>query len=368
MKMNRRELIKLGGVSAASLAFAGSGARLALAEKNTSGIANLSGNENPYGPAPAVAEALHNTVNATNRYGFVPERELRKQIAEKEGVSVEHIVMGTGSTECLTATALAFTSSTRHVITADQSYGSVPSFTRNIGREVVYVPLDDALRFDLDAMQARATHNTGLVYVCNPNNPTGTVVGSDSLRDFCGSLPVETTVLVDEAYLEFTDDFDRRTMLDLVKKDMNVIIARTFSKIHGLAGMRIGYSVARPDISAKITAHRQCRFMGPLCAAAASVSLRQAEFQDFCRAKAKEGRQLVFDLCESMGLDYAKGAGNFVFFNPGMEHAEFKQKMADKGVITARPFPPRPNWARVTMGTSDEMQQFARVLPEVLGG
>lgn len=366
--MNRRELIKLGGVSAAGIALAGSSTRFAFAERKSPGIANISGNENPFGPAPAVEEALIETVDATNRYGFMQERELRAQIAEKEGVSVDHIVLGTGSTEILTASTLAFSSSDKHVLTANQTYGAVPAYATNIGREVVDVPLDDELKFDLNAMAAKTTKSTGLVYVCNPNNPTGTVVDSDRLRDFIGSLPSESTVLVDEAYLEFTEDFDQRTMLDLVKKDMNVIIARTFSKIHGLAGMRIGYGVARPEISARITAHRQCRFMGPLCAIAASVSLRQTEFHDFCRAKAKEGRQLTFDLCEKLGLEYARGAGNFVFFNPRMEHAEFKQKMADRKVMTARPFPPRPNWARVTMGTTEEMQQFARVLPQVLGG
>jgi histidinol-phosphate aminotransferase len=368
MKMNRRELIKLGGVSAASIALAGGGAQLAFAERKRPGIADISGNENPFGPAPAVSEALHDTIDVTNRYGFAQERELRRQIAEKEGVSVDHIVIGTGSTEMLNATTLAYTGPDKHVIVADQSYSAVPAYARNIGREVIEVPLDNELRFDLEAMSVKATNGTGLVYVVNPNNPTGTVVDSAKLRDFISSLPPGAIALVDEAYLEFTDDFDHRTMLDLVKKDMNVVVARTFSKIHGLAGMRIGYAVARPDIAARLTAYRQCRFMGPLCAVAASVSLRQIEFQDFCRAKAKEGRELTFDLCKKLGLQYAQGAGNFVFFNPGMKHAEFKQKMADKGVNTARPFPPRPDWARVTMGTSEEMQQFARVLPEVLGG
>ena len=366
--MNRRELIKLGGVSAASLALAAPGARFAFAERKRPGIADLSGNENPFGPAPAVAEALHETVDATNRYGFAQERELRQQIAEKEGVSVDHIVIGTGSTEMLNATTLAYTPPGKHVIVADQSYSAVPAYARNIGREVVEVPLDNKLRFDLEAMNSLATNDTGLVYVVNPNNPTGTVVDSDKLRDFISSLPPETMVLVDEAYLEFTEDFDHRTMLDLVKKDMNVIVARTFSKIHGLAGMRIGYSVARPDISARLTGHKQCRFMGPLCAVAASVSLRQIEFQDFCRAKAKEGRQLTFDLCEKLGLEYAEGAGNFVFINTGMPNSEFKAKMAAKNVNTARPFPPRATWARVTMGTTEEMQQFAEVLPQVIGG
>lgn len=368
MSISRRDLIKLGGVSAAGLALASSGARLAFAERKVAGIADLSGNENPYGPAPAVAEALRDTIDATNRYGYSQEKELLQQIADKEGVPLDHIVIGTGSTELLNASALAYTSLDKHVITADQSYSAVPAYTRKIGREVVYVPVDDELRYDLDAINLRTTQKTGLVYIVNPNNPTGTVVDSDRLRDFCNSLPAETMVLVDEAYLEFTDDFEHGSMLDLVKKGRNVIVCRTFSKIHGLAGMRIGYSVARPDISAQITAHKQCRFMGPLCAVAASVSLRQTDFQNYCREKAAQGRQLVFDLCESLGLEYARGAGNFVFLNPGMAHAEFRQRMRDKGVNTARSFPPRPDWARVTMGTTEEMQQFARVLPEVVGG
>lgn len=367
MKMNRRELIRLGGVSAASLAFAGGGARLAIAERRRAGIADLSGNENPFGPAPAVAEALHNTIDATNRYGYAQEKELRVQIAEKEGVSVDHIVIGTGSTELLNASTLAYTAPDKHVIVADQSYSAVPAYARNIGREVLSVPLDNELRFDLEAINARANKNTGLVYIVNPNNPTGTVVDSDKLRSFVSSLPAKTMVLVDEAYLEFTENFDHRTMLDLVKKDMNVIVARTFSKIHGLAGMRIGYAIARPDIAAKLTAHKQCRFMGPLCAVAASVSMRQSEFHDFCRSKAKEGRQLTFSLCEKLGLQYAQGAGNFVFFDTGMPNPVFKERMAAKGVNTARPFPPRATWARVTMGTTEEMQQFAEVLPQVIG-
>ena len=170
------------------------------------------------------------------------------------------------------------------------------------------------------------------------------------------------------AYLSTSTVNARDSVLDLVKKNHNVIVCRTFSKIHGLAGMRIGYSIARPDISERITAHKMCKFMGPLASVAASVSLEQTEFHDFCRASAKSGRQLTFGLCEKLGLEYARGAGNFVFFNPGMPHEEFKLRMQVKGVSTARPFPPRKDWARVTMGTAEEMKIFAKVLPEVIAG
>ena len=369
MSISRRELIKIGGATAAGLALASSTARLALAERVVpGGPADLSGNENPYGPAPAVAAALRGAIDTTNRYGYGRQKELKKQIADHEGVSSGHIVLGAGSSEVLNASVLAFSGSDRPLLTADQTFSAIPDYASRIGNAVVVTPLDDKLRFDLDALHQRTTANTGLVYICNPNNPTGTVVDSNRLRDFCTSVPEQTMVLVDEAYLEFVDHFERDSVLDLVKNNHNVIVCRTFSKIHGLAGMRIGYSIARPDISERITAHKMCKFMGPLASVAASVSLKQTEFHDFCRASAKSGRQLTFGLCEELGLEYARGAGNFVFFNPGMPHEEFKHRMQVKGVSIARPFPPRKDWARVTMGTAEEMKIFAKVLPEVIAG
>jgi histidinol-phosphate aminotransferase len=369
MSISRRDLIRIGGATAAGLALAGSGIRLASAERvNPDYRADLSGNENPYGPAPAVERALREAVDTTNRYGYARQKALAAQIAAYEGVTVEHIVLGAGSTEVLNASALAYTGSDKHVLTADQTYGAIPRYVSGIGREVVTVPLDSELRFDLDALHDRADNQTGLVYICNPNNPTGTVVDSNKLRDFCTSLPGQATVLVDEAYLEFTDDFANDSMVDLVRKDHNVIICRTFSKIHGLAGMRMGYSIAMPEISRRINSHKQCMFMGPLGSVAASVSLEQTEFHSFCRARAKEGRQLVFDLCDELGFEYGRGAGNFVFFNPGIPHDYFGASMRARGVDTARPFPPRRDWARVTMGTTEEMQIFAEVLREVVAG
>ena len=369
MSINRRELIKMSGLSAAGLVVTGSNTRLTLAEKIVSGgFVDLSGNENPYGPASVVAEALSKTIEAANRYEYARQKELVKQIAEHEGVTAEHIVLGAGSTEVLNASVLAYSGLDRHVLTADQSYGAIPTYAYGTGREVVFVPVDSELKYDLNALYQRTTQSTGLIYICNPNNPTGTVVDSDKLRDFCMSAPEKTVVLIDEAYMEFTDNFERDSLIDLVKKGQNVIVTRTFSKIHGLAGMRIGYSIARPEISKRITEHKMCKFMGPLGVVAASISLGQSEFHNFCRAKAKEGRQLVFNLCEQLGLEYARGAGNFVFLNPKMPHQKFRQRIRMSGVDTARSFPPRKNWARVTMGTTEEMRFFAKVLPEVIAG
>jgi histidinol-phosphate aminotransferase len=367
MSINRRELMKMSGLSAVGFAANNLNVRSAFAENAVATqLVDLSGNENPYGPSSIVKEILSNNLYKANRYYYATQKELVKQIAEHENVSSDCIVLGAGSSEVLCASILAYTDSIKHVLTADQSYGAIPQFTSGIGRKALFVPLDKELKFDLQALHNQITDETGLIYICNPNNPTGTIVDPSELRDFCASVPKGLMVLIDEAYLDFTDNFERDTMTDFVEKEHNVIVTRTFSKIHGLAGMRIGYSIAPPDVSKKITSHKMCKFMGPLGVHAASVSLKQPEFQVYCRGKAREGRELVFDLCDQFGLDYAYGVGNFVFLDPKMPHEKFRRMMRENGVDTARSFPPRKNWARVTMGTTEEMKVFAQVLPKVL--
>ena len=367
MSINRRELMKMSGLSAVGLATNNLDARLAFANSaRANQLVDLSGNENPYGPSSVVKEILSNNLYKANRYYYATQKELVKQIAEHENVSSDYIVLGAGSSEVLCASILAYTDSVKHVLTADQSYGAIPQFTSGIGRKTLFVPLDKELRFDLKALHTQISDETGLIYICNPNNPTGTMVDSSELRDFCASVPKGLMVLIDEAYLEFTDNFERDTMTDFAKKGNNVIVTRTFSKIHGLAGMRIGYSVASPTVSKNITSHKMCKFIGPLAVHAASTSLKQSEFQIYCRGKAKEGRELVFNLCDQLGLDYAQGMGNFVFLDPKMPHEKFRRMMRKNGVDTARSFPPRKNWARVTMGTTEEMEVFTQVLPKVV--
>ena len=367
MNINRRELMKLSGMGVAGLAVTAPKIRSAFAgDIPQNQLADLSGNENPYGPAPLVREALGGKIEMVNRYFYAKQKELVKQIAEHEGVTTDHIVLGAGSSEVLCASILAYTSSEKRVLTADQSYSAIPAFTNGIGRKVVFVSVDDELKFDLNALYSRINNEIGLIYICNPNNPTGTMVDADKLRDFSASMPKNTIILIDEAYLEFSENFERDTMIDFVKKGHNVIVTRTFSKIHGLAGMRMGYSIAPPNISKNIVSHKMCKFMGPLGVVAASISLKQFEFHEFCRNKAKEGRNLVFNLCEQLGLDYAYGVGNFVFLDPKMPHAEFKKRMKMKGVDTARSFSPRKDWARITIGTTEEMNVFAKVFPEVI--
>ncbi len=367
--INRRDLFKFTGGAAVGLALAGTRVSSGLAaepDERPDGIISLSGNENSYGPSPAARAAINEVQGRANRYGYAQQLEFVNKIAEKEGVTPEHIVLGSGSSEVLCATGLAYCRNGSDTVAADLGFGLVPGYASAVGGDINWVPLDDEMRHDLNAMDQRITQGTGIVYICNPNNPTGTLADSAELRDFCASVSRRALVLVDEAYLEYSDDFNGMTMLDMVKQDHNVVVARTFSKIHGLAGLRMGYVIARPDIAERIARYKMCKFQGPLGVAAAAASLEDTEFQDFCRARAKEGRELVHELCDTLGIAHTQAEGNFAFIDPKMTNQEFQQRMRSHGLGAARPFPPKPNWARVTIGTTEEMRAFAEALPKIL--
>jgi histidinol-phosphate aminotransferase len=365
--MNRRELIKISGGIAAGIAAASASPSVVAQVPMANELINLSGNENPYGPSPAVLEVLNQSTAIANRYSYDIQKELVKDIARKEGVNPEQIVFCSGSTEAIYSTMMAYMSHGGEAVTAELTHGLVFQFARATGGTVTKVPLNSDLEYDLDALHARVTPDKKLVYFCNPNNPTGTLIDGDNLRDFCTSLPKDTIALIDEAYLEYTDDFPRSSMVDLVRAGHNVVVTRTFSKIHGLAGLRVGYAIASPEAAERIAMYKVCRFQGPLGVVAAQVSLNDAEWQNFCRAKNKEGREVVYKLCEDLGLDYVRASGNFVFFDPKMPYASYNERLLAQGILGARQFPIKDDWARITIGTTEEMAVFAKALLAVIG-
>lgn len=367
MPINRRELFKISGGIVAGLAVPGaSQGQAAETSPASKKIIVLGGNENAYGPSPAVLEVLNQSAPDSNRYGYELKLALVKDIAKREGVDPEQIILSSGSTEAIFSTMLAYMAN-GEAVTADLTHGLIFRFANAMGSTVATVPLTSGLEYDLEGIHTRVTSNTKLVYVCNPNNPTGTLIDGDRLRDFCTSLPKSAVVLADEAYLEYTDDFPRSSMVDLVKAGENVVVTRTFSKIHGLAGLRIGYAITRPDIAKRLATCNVCRFQGRLGVVAANVSLNDTEFHELSRRKTKEGREVVYKACDELGLSYVRAAGNFVFIDPKMPHAEYNKRMLAQGIEAARQFPVKNDWARITIGTTEEMEVFARALPAVIG-
>ncbi len=218
---------------------------------------------------------------------------------------------------------------------------------------------------DLDEMDRRITNDVGLVYVCNPNNPTGTIVPADRLRDFCLNASRRAVVFVDEAYYELVEPEHRASMIELSRDGHPVIVSRTFSKVYGLAGLRIGYAITRPDIVERM---RPFSMSSPnvIGLRAASASLRDAEFRAMSTARIHDARQFTYSVLDDLGLRYVRSQGNFVFFQTGRDIRGFQGDMLEQGVMVGRPFPPFTDWCRVSMGRLESMPTFAEALRAVI--
>src|SRR4028118_2272586 len=254
---NRREMLKIGAFAGAS-AFLnlGTGSSIIAAQSQSQSIIRLSSNENPYGPSPKARQAVIESVSLGNRYSQTEAAQLEKLIAERENVAPESVVLGTGSGEVLAMAAVAYGLNQGEIVTASPTFFGLLQYAERIGARINRVLLDADHVHDLDAMSRRVSGATKLVYVCNPNNPTGTIVSTEKLKQFCEVVSKQAPILVDEAYLEYVDDFPASSMIDFVRKGANVIVLRTFSKIYGLAGMRVGYGLAKPEIAARLRQFR----------------------------------------------------------------------------------------------------------------
>jgi len=369
--MNRRNWLRISGL-------VGSGAILAplpaVASESgfvsnlfpdPSGPARLNANENPFGPSPKVREAIISAFDEGCRYPFGKVRELIKVLAEKEGVSPEHIVVTGGSTEGLKATGLTFGVNGGEVISPDPTYLSLISYAEQFGAFINRVPLNDDLEHDLDAMEGRVTNQTKLVFICNPNNPTGTIIPKDKIRDFCLSLANRTIVFSDEAYGDFMLDKDYPSMISLVKEGANVIVSRTFSKVYGLAGLRVGYLIARPDIAERIRPNVMAN-TNMLAIYAAMAALKDRAFYQESLDQNMQGKKYIYGVLDELGLRYKESHTNFVFFHTGKPIQELMQKMQEKGVHIGRPFPPLTDWCRISTGRMEDLEKFGTSLKAVL--
>ena len=245
------------------------------------------------------------------------------------------------------------------------SFEGLPDYAQALGAVVHFVPLDANLGHDLAAMDARITNAVKLVFVCNPNNPTGTLADSAKLRDFVLNVSKRALVIVDEAYHDFVDEPSYRSMTDLATKGANVIISRTASKIHGIAGLRVGFAIARPDIINRL---RPLRTGSPNAFGmnAAIASLQDTAFQDFVKARNKDGRDLLTSTLRGLGKRVAHSQTNFVFFHADMPVARVQAAMLSKGYRIGRAFPPYNDWCRISIGTPDEMKGCVAASPEAL--
>jgi histidinol-phosphate aminotransferase len=362
MDLSRRELLTASALLLASPKAAISTTRSAVAEAapGTRPIV-LCWNENPYGPSPAARAVFSATISQACRYPDEEIQQLVDALARAEGLSAEHIVIGTGSGELLCALGFLHGRNGGEIIAAEPTYAELTEYARRAGANLKFVAVDKNLCHDLSAMRTAVNAQTRAVYLCNPNNPTGTVVAAGAIRSFVESLPESVTAIVDEAYLDFADGMDVRTVTDLVSSGKRVVVLRTFSKIHGMAGARCGYGVARPDIAAQIAA---VRMSSPNIFAirAARASLGDKAFLADTRRRILASRARIVAELSRMGLAYAQPQGNFVFFDTGTPLAQFTQFMKARNILVGRRFPPFESWCRITIGTEPEVDAFLQGL------
>ncbi|MFZ1751113.1 MAG: histidinol-phosphate transaminase [Saprospiraceae bacterium] len=325
----------------------------------------LSSNENPYGPSALVREKMVAAFNRACRYPGSEVASLTAKIADKEGVSPEHILLTVGSTEGLKITALAYFQDGGELVTAHPTFEAMPNYAEACGVYVHRVPVNKNLGLDLPEMEKRCNANTKMVFVCNPNNPTGTILPANEMMHFCEKMAKVTMVFSDEAYCDYITIPNYPSMVSLVKQNLNVIVAKTFSKVYGLAGVRIGYLIARPDIIARIDRF-QVDNPNMLGLAAAEAAMDEKAFYDDSVQKNKESKSIITNTLDQLGLTYTDSHGNFIFFKSGMDITKFREKMLAEKIMVGRPFPPFNDWCRVSTGTLEEMQLLKAGLMKVL--
>jgi histidinol-phosphate aminotransferase len=359
MDLSRRELLTASALLLGS-ARAAICATQARAASSSSPIV-LCWNENPYGPSPAARAACAAAIAEGCRYPDDEIEGLRGMLAKAEGVPADHIVLGTGSGEILRSLGLLHARAGGEIIAADPTYAELTGYAKQAGANLKLVRVDEQLRHDLNAMRAAVTGATRAVYVCNPNNPTGTALPAADIRAFVDSLPESVTTIVDEAYLDFVDASDVRTMTDLVTVGKRVVVLRTFSKIHGMAGLRCGYGIARPDITAEIAAV-QMTTPNIFAMRAARASLGDRAFLADTRRRILASRKRITGELARLSFSYAHPQGNFVFFDTGAPLPQFTQFMQARNIRVGRRFPPYDTWCRITIGTEPEVDAFLQGL------
>ncbi len=333
--------------------------------RRAAGPIRLQYNENPFGMSPKAKDALMG--NWAQHTWYVPpiRDEITETFAKQVGVPADHVLVTQGSSEVLSILALAYNMNGGEIVAPWPTFEDLPRWGETVGAKVHKVPLDHRLDHDLYEMDQKINGNTKLVFVCNPNNPTSNLADDQALRDFVSNAAKRSTVIVDEAYYDFVDMPGYKSMTDLVLKGQNVIVSRTASKIHGLAGLRVGFAVARPDIIKKLSQYvsGDPNVFG---LTAANASLKDTEYQAFVKSKNTQGRQMLLDAVAKLGKKAAPSQTNFVFFQTGKPVEQMQKYFASKGFTIGRAFPPYTDWCRVSIGTPDEMKQFCAVLPEGL--
>ena len=371
MSISRRKFAQLLGAGAAvavvrpSLSLAKRPQSLATFLPAGNGFVRLSANENPYGPSPKALQAMTDSFGLACRYPDEHNDVLIEKLAKLNNVNHDQILLGDGSSEILKLCAETFTGKTRGtLVAADPTFEPVLQQAGLNDAEVVKVPLTASFAHDLPKMLAAAKR--GLIYVCNPNNPTASITPKNELSEFIGKMPRETMILVDEAYFHFADSPDYESVIPLVKDHSNLIVSRTFSKVYGMAGLRCGYCVAQKETLGQMRARQMWDSVNILALAAASASLDDPDQVPNGQRLVSEAKAFTVSELDKLGYKTIPSQANFIMFDCKRPVVPLIQAMKQRNVQVGRLFPALPNHMRLTIGKKSEMQSFLGAFKEVM--
>jgi histidinol-phosphate aminotransferase len=330
--------------------------------------ARLFANENPLGISANAKEALVKATELSNRYAWMEFAQLKTLIATDEGVKPANIMMSPGSSDVLMAAADYFAKGEGTILTSVMTYDDLLQRAEKFGAKIKALPMTKDYKYDLPAIKAALTPDVKMVYIVNPNNPTGTIVPTAELEAFCREVAPKVPVFIDEAYIDFYEPADRPKLGKLVVEGLNVILARTFSKIHGFAGLRLGYAIAQPDMLKTLHAYTNGEFAVSITTLMAGIaSYKDKDWQNHCRAENAKARAYTTKALTDMGYEVIPSATNFILFPIRMKTKSFENQMFGQGIgIQTRDFNGQP-YCRVSVGTMDEMAIFMEGFKKVVG-
>ncbi|HSR53712.1 MAG TPA: aminotransferase class I/II-fold pyridoxal phosphate-dependent enzyme [Acidobacteriota bacterium] len=367
--MDRRRFLMGTAAGLAALKVMGCQPRDPQAASDGTPLLRLDSNENPLGLASSGREALIEGLGEANRYPGDIYPKLREMLAEGLGISVESLVTSGGSAELLVMAAAAFSRvEGGTVLQGRPTFLTFSAQAKARGVTVREFDLAQGHAYPLDAMRQAAEETEGpvLVYVCNPNNPTGTVISSDAVARWIEEAPEDTWFLIDEAYHEFVRDERYRTLVAEATQRPRTLVTRTFSKIYAMAGLRIGYGVAHPETAEQLAGLTQWGNVNHAAACAAMGCYRDDEYLRRSFESNQQARSILTTALDEMGLEYLSSQTNFVFHRIPGKVEDHIEKMQEQGVLVGRPFPPLLNWNRVSLGLPQEMERFVEALKKVV--
>ena len=335
-------------------------------ELGLSDVVKMASNENPLGPSPLAMDAVKNYLQKINYYPDGNGYYLKQALAAKLGIKEENIVLGNGADELITLLGVAYLNPGDEIVMAQPSFSEYDFSARLMDATPISVPCK-GFRHDLEAMLAAITGRTRIVYICNPNNPTGTIVNKGELEEFLEKVPPEVLIVLDEAYREFVDDPSYPDTLELIKSNLNVLIMRTFSKIYGLAGLRVGYVLASEQLITDLNTVREPFNVNSLAQVAARAALEDEEFIQKVRKNNFAGKEYLSGEFKRMGLYYVPTQANFFFVDVGVDSKELFQRLLRKGIIvrTGDIFG-YPQFIRVSIVQEEGNRRFIKALEETL--